>query len=209
MTGLRDRKKQEVRHRIIQVAAALFASKGLDNTTMEEVASTADVSVATVYNYFGSKTTLLLAGVADDTNEMLELGNAVLARPGADPRRAVKRLFSIYFDHLTTWDRDFLREIVSASLGRGAIDLGAELVQLDLRLIEQTGELLHHFVAAKKLQPGTSAEDASFLLYSVLATHLMIFISAEGFSAEAIKQQVSRQIDLAFAGLSTPKKKAK
>ncbi len=209
MGGLRDRKKQEVRHRTIQAAAALFADKGLDNTTMEEIATAANVSVATVYNYFGSKTTLLLAGVEDDTNEMLELGNAVLARPGADPRRAVKRLFSIYFDHLMTWDRNFLREIVSASLGREAVGLSAELAQLDLLLMAQTGALLQHFVATKKLRHRTSAEDASFLLYSVLATHLMIFISAEGFSTDAIKQQVDRQIDLAFAGLSATTKKVK
>ncbi len=209
MTGLRDRKKQEVRHRIIQAAATLFANTGLDETTMEEIAIAADVSVATVYNYFGSKPMLLLAGVADDTDEILELGKAVLSKPGPNPSSAVKRLFSIYLDHLTAWDRNFLREVVSASLGRGATELGVELAQLDYRLIEQTGALLQHFVATQKLRHGTSAEDASFLLYSVLATHLMIFISAEGFSTEAIKQQINRQINLAFAGLSATKKKEK
>ena len=209
MTGLRDRKKREVRHRVIQAAGALFGDKGLDDTTMEEIAAAADVSVATVYNYFGSKPNLLLAGVEDDTNEMLELGNAVLAKPGADPRRAVKRLFSIYFEHLLTWDRALLREVVSASLRPGAADLTAELAQMDVRLMEQTGALLSHFAATGRLRSGTSAEDASLLLFSVLATHLMMLISIEDLPAAALKRQVNQQIDLAFAGLSVNSKKAK
>ena len=50
VTGLRDRKKQEVRRRIIAAAADLFTTPGLDATTMEDIAAAADVSVATVYN---------------------------------------------------------------------------------------------------------------------------------------------------------------
>lgn len=209
MTGLRDRKKQEVRHRIIQAAATLFGNTGLDDTTVEEIAAAADVSVATVYNYFGSKTTLLLAGVEEDTAEMIELGSAVLAKPGAHPRHAIKRLFSIYFDHLLAWDRDLLRAVVSASFQPGAAELTAELVQLDTHLLDQTTALLGHFVDAEKLRPGTSAEDASFLLYSVLGTHLLMFMSIEDFPVDDLKRQVDRQIDLAFAGLSAITKKVK
>ena len=70
MTGLRDRKKREVRHRIIAAAAAQFASRGLDTTTMEDIADAADVSLGTVYNYFGSKLALLVAGMEDETAAM-------------------------------------------------------------------------------------------------------------------------------------------
>jgi len=209
VTGLRDRKKQEARHRIIQAAVSLFAEKGLDDTTMDEIAAAADVSVATVYNYFGSKTTLLLAGVEEDTEEMVELGGVVLAKPGTDPRHAVKRLFSIYFDHLLAWDRALLRAVISASFQPGAADLTAELVRLDTHLIDQTSALLRHFVATEKLRPGTSAEDASLLIYSILGTHLLMFISFGDLSTIDLKRQADRQIDLAFAGLSGTTKKAK
>ena len=49
MTGLRDRKKQEVRQRIIAAAAALFAARGLDGTTMDEVAAAALEAVKAGY----------------------------------------------------------------------------------------------------------------------------------------------------------------
>ena len=130
------------------------------------------------------------------------MGKAILAYPGADPRSAVERLFDIYFDHLAAWDRDLLREVISASFQPGAADLTAELVRLDTRLLDQTRALLLHFVAAGELRPGTSAEDASLLLYSILGTHLLMYISLEGFPIADLKRQVNRQIDLAFAGLS-------
>ncbi len=209
MTGLRERKKREVRHRIVQVAASLFLDKGFDDTTMEEIAAAADVSVGTVYNYFGTKTAVLVAGVEEDTIEMVELGKAILTKPGANPRRAVKQLFAIYFDHLAAWDRDLLREVISASFQPGAADMTAELVQLDTHLLDQTSALLLHFVAEGRLRSGTSTEEASLLLYSILATHLLMYISLEAFPIGDLKRQIDRQIDLAFSGLSDTSKKEK
>jgi AcrR family transcriptional regulator len=207
VTGLRDRKKQEVRQRIIAAAGALFAARGLEGTTMDEVAVAAGVSVATVYNYFGSKTTLLVAGVDDDTEDMIRLGQAILDRPGTNPKRAVKRLFSIYFDHLTAWDRELLRQVIASSFRPDATELTAELVQMDARLIEQAGTLLDGFASAGRLAPGVDSEEASLLLFSVLATHLIMFISLEDLTATALKRRVNRQIDLAFNGLAATDQK--
>jgi AcrR family transcriptional regulator len=54
-TGLRERKKREVRTRIADAALRLFAAKGFDQTTVAEVAVAANVSVKTVFNYFPAK----------------------------------------------------------------------------------------------------------------------------------------------------------
>ena len=146
MTGLRDRKKQEARRRIIEAAASLFASDGLDTTTMEGIAAAADVSVGTVYNYFGTKNALLLAGVAEDTELMVADGAAVLSRPGTNPVKAVQRLMGGYLDHLLSWEPAFLREVLAAALERsGGEALTAELAQMDQRLIEQLTALLTGF----------------------------------------------------------------
>jgi AcrR family transcriptional regulator len=59
--GRRARKKVESRERIVDCAAALFASRGYDATTMEDIGECADVSRATVFNYFPRKEDLVLA----------------------------------------------------------------------------------------------------------------------------------------------------
>jgi len=205
MTGLRDRKKREVRARIIHVAAELFSTHGMDATTMEEIAATADVSVATVYNYFGSKTGLLLAGLEDDTQAMLDAGKPVLADPGDDPNLAVKRLIDIYVEYIAAWDREFLRELMSAALQRGASDLASEFVHMDEQLIVQMTELLQGFKERGVLRPNVAAEEASFLVYSVLMSALIIYMTVEMLPPEGLREQIGRQIDLVFAGLSPSK----
>ncbi|MDP4510231.1 TetR/AcrR family transcriptional regulator [Nonomuraea turcica] len=58
--GLRERKKRQTRQRISEVAIGLFVERGFENVTIAEVASAAEVSVNTVYNYFESKEDLAL-----------------------------------------------------------------------------------------------------------------------------------------------------
>ncbi|MEU4701081.1 TetR/AcrR family transcriptional regulator [Nonomuraea dietziae] len=58
--GLRERKKRQTRQRISEVAIGLFVERGFENVTIAEVASAAEVSVNTVYNYFESKEDLVL-----------------------------------------------------------------------------------------------------------------------------------------------------
>lgn len=63
--GLRERKKQETRRRIRAVAIELFDERGFDHVTIAQIAAQADVSEATVFNYFPTKEDLILLGMAD------------------------------------------------------------------------------------------------------------------------------------------------
>ena len=60
LEGLRARKRREVRQRISNTATRLFLERGFDAVPVEEVALAADVSRATVFNYFECKEDLLL-----------------------------------------------------------------------------------------------------------------------------------------------------
>ncbi len=53
--GLRDLKKQQTRERITAAAWELFADRGYDKVTVADVARRAEVSLATVFNYFADK----------------------------------------------------------------------------------------------------------------------------------------------------------
>jgi TetR/AcrR family transcriptional regulator len=51
--------REDQRQRVLSVASEIFAERGLDDVTMAEIAEAADVSRATVFNYFGSKHALV------------------------------------------------------------------------------------------------------------------------------------------------------
>src|SRR5918999_1378006 len=59
--GRRERKKLETRERIFESGVALFAAHGYDATTMEQIGERADVSRATVFNYFARKEDIVFA----------------------------------------------------------------------------------------------------------------------------------------------------
>lgn len=62
--GRRELNKLQCRERILKMSRRLFTAKGYEDTTMEDIAEAAEVSKATLYNYFASKESLLL-GIAD------------------------------------------------------------------------------------------------------------------------------------------------
>src|SRR5580693_1453486 len=66
MAGLRERKKEQTRQRIAAVALRLFAERGFDAVTVNEVAEAAEVAKATLFTYFPTKESLVLHGVGGD-----------------------------------------------------------------------------------------------------------------------------------------------
>jgi AcrR family transcriptional regulator len=61
--GLRERKKQRTRRLIADTARALFAERGFEAVPVAEVARAAEVSEATVFNYFPTKEDLFYSGL--------------------------------------------------------------------------------------------------------------------------------------------------
>ena len=59
-----DRKREERRNRILDVAEAMMASKGIGGMTMEDVAREADVAAGTTYLHFKNKNALCAAVLA-------------------------------------------------------------------------------------------------------------------------------------------------
>jgi len=58
--GRRERRARETRRNILLAAGELFAERGLDAVTVDEIANRADVARATFFNYFPSKESLCL-----------------------------------------------------------------------------------------------------------------------------------------------------
>jgi len=58
--SLREKKKIETRNKIFEVSARLFKEKGIENTTVDEIVKIAGIGKGTFFNYFPSKTSLLL-----------------------------------------------------------------------------------------------------------------------------------------------------
>ena len=83
MTSLRERKKAEARRRILAAAADLFDDRGYDAVTMRDIATAAEVSYQTVYNYFPGKAHILYQILLAEARSA-----ELLLRQAADPDQA-------------------------------------------------------------------------------------------------------------------------
>ena len=70
------------RDAILASARALFVARGIEATTIEDIAARAGVSTVTVYGHFGDKLTLFEACVRAEANRMEE--SFLLSRPRGD-----------------------------------------------------------------------------------------------------------------------------
>jgi len=59
--GLRERRRLEMREKLYRTALELFAKRGYFETTTEDITEAADVGQGTFFNYFPTKSHVLLA----------------------------------------------------------------------------------------------------------------------------------------------------
>jgi AcrR family transcriptional regulator len=86
--GLRERKKQQTRQLIAEIARRRFSERGFEAVTVAEIAREADVSEKTVFNYFPTKEDLVYWRMESFEQELLDTirerdeGESVLAAFG-------------------------------------------------------------------------------------------------------------------------------
>lgn len=136
----RDRKRLRGESLILDAATAVFMSKGMSTTTMQDIAQAADIAQGTLYNYFPNKETLTIAvvrrmikayglqlleeeTVKGDINplDMIALSNILLIRKGTtDPFwQVLVERYDVFSDAL----HDELEEVAMKNM-RNARKLG-------------------------------------------------------------------------------------
>ncbi len=119
-TPIREQTRAVVRSLLAQTALELFAAKGYDDTTVEEVAAAAGVSRRTLFNYFRSKEDLALGGIS-------EQGELIAARfaerpADEDPWASLRAAFRVLEEIETTAERRL--EVVTILFGNESLRPG-------------------------------------------------------------------------------------
>jgi AcrR family transcriptional regulator len=200
MAGRREQQKQSRERRILRAAARLFATKGYAETAMEDVAASADLAVGTLYNYFRSKSELLLAILRRETDELLASGQRVIEGPPEDPIDAVTALVGTYLDVFAHHERRLWRDLMAAAIA-DPDSVGATAFEADLRLVAQLVSLLESLLARGVLGAHVEAGRSAIMLYSIYFTWFSAFLASEGMTIESLREEIRRGIELAMRGL--------
>jgi len=198
--GLRDRQKQQRERRIVKAAEKLFARKGYAEVAMEDVAASAGLAVGTIYNYFPSKSALLLAIVKGETESLLARGKKILDDPPRDPVAAACALTEIFLDDFTRDDRRLWRELLGAAIAEPTT-VGRRLFDGDAQLVSQLESLLEQYRTIGVLASDIEPVPAATVLYGVCFTWMTAYLMNDAISPEMARNEISRGTAIAMRGL--------
>ena len=198
--GLRDRQKLERERRIVKAAEWLFARKGYAEVAMEDVAARAGLAVGTIYNYFPSKSALLLAIVRTETESLLARGRKILDDPPRDPVAAVSAFTEIFLDDFTRDDRRLWRELFGAAIAEPTT-VGRRLFEGDTQLVTQLAALLEQYRTGGILGSDIEPMPAATVLYGVCFTWMTAYLMNDALSAEMVRNEIRRGTAIAMRGL--------
>lgn len=195
-TGLRARKKAKTRLAIAEIATRLFIERGFDHVTVAEVAAAAEVSLATIFNYFETKEDLFFDREAELTAATCRVVSERRAGEAIIP--AFHRAFRDAIDTVLPGliERDvarFVATIEASPALRARARRGLENAETELAatiaadLHAKPDDLTPRVVAAVVIA-------LERVLLGVLRTHLI-----RGSGAAAIKRALRRDCDRAFA----------
>lgn len=194
----REQNKSEKRARIIAAARALFAHKGFDATTTQEVAYAADVAVGTVFTYAKTKEDLLIQVFHEEMVDLVER-----AYQAARLKKTLINQFETFFQTLVEYhERDRpLAQALMRQLGyvqneeqrAAVVDLMGGLLRRLAMLID-AAKTRGEVADATALMAGAQAVFAIY--YHALGMLLNGYIDRERFDRD-----LPRQLLVLMAGL--------
>ncbi len=167
--GLREMKRRRTRDAIQNAALRLFAERGYEATTCEQIAAAAEVSPATFFRYFPTKEDVVLT---DDYDALLV--QLLRSRPaGEPPLPAVRRALAAGFGTITQAEEDTIRRRARLLLSVPA---------LRARLSEQ--QRAQEAMLAAELAPRMAAEPGDLRVRVVAAAlTAALLVAVETWSA--------------------------
>lgn len=154
----------KTRAKLVDVARQLFAKKGVEDTTMNDIAQASKKGRRTLYTYFKSKEQIYMAVVESE----LEMLSTQMEKAASKPVSQDKKILELIMTHLDaikmvvyrngTLRADFFRDIwrveamrkdfdrKETALFRRVLHEGKELNLFDIDNVEITADILHYCI---------------------------------------------------------------
>lgn len=179
----------ENRERVLSAARQLFASQGVEATSMNEIAHAAHVGVGTLYRRFAHKGELCYALLLDDIERFQQLITAQF-EVSKDTRSALEQMDFLFREliKMTTIHIPLLAAMQEASSGQRRLEIYQSPFYVWLH--KQIVELLQQAMAEQKLKECNPILVADTLLASVAPPLLAYQLQGRGLTLPEITNNI-------------------
>lgn len=184
----------KTRERFIEVARQLFARKGVENTTMNDIASASSKGRRTIYTYFKSKTEIFNAVIETETDKILSRLRVILVSTDT-PEEKLRQYVTVRFEAM--------QEIVgrNGSL-RSAFFRDVRKVERAQRLISVKevallSEILEEGVKAREFRISDIKKQAIIIIHSLqglVVPYIRDGLAENGIDKEMIRNMMAEMI---------------
>ncbi len=162
---------------ILEAAIKVFAEKGFHAATIKDVAAEAGVADGTIYNYFESKTALLM-GILDPRGDAVQTASAKIPLPPIDLQSFLNEMLKQRWDSLNPENLDVLRIVFSEALVNP--ELRSIFTASTIKPAVEMGEpMLQSFLAMGDMKPNDTQLTIRTIIASVYGLVMLRLLGDE------------------------------
>lgn len=181
--GLRDRKKARRREKILRHAGNLFEEKGIDATTIADIAHSVGVSPPTIFNYFGNKDGILIALITEGAQKARARDHTKAIRSGTDFGTVLADLFADFASHtLKIASKRIWRYAEAAAIRHPATELARNYATVDEELVQVIIAFLDRYQIRMRTGEDPDTEFLARLFYDAWNTAFFELIKQESLT---------------------------
>lgn len=191
----RDRRKLEVRSRILDAAASLFEEHGFEATKVSDICERADVAHKTFFNHFQSKQKMLRSLASHLVDQLVgDIESA--CREGGSTTQRLRRFFTHVADRAEEagpMHRELLTEVVHA------VHVSSSKSEDARKLHDAFGEIIRVGLDAGEVTRRHDAETLTRIILGAYYVLMFDFVNLDRFPIRKQAMAVSRFLEDAIA----------
>ncbi len=193
--GLRGRKKAQRRGIILARASELFAQKGIDATTMAEIADAVGVSTPTIFNYFGHKDGILIALITEGAQKARAADLAPAMRTDLDFGTVIADLFTLFAARtLDIASKRIWRYAEAATIRHPGTDLARNYETVDEELLRVIVGFFDAYDIRQRNGAEPDSEALAQLFYDVWNPAFFDLIKDDDMTLDQHRAQMLRRV---------------
>lgn len=202
MTTVMKKKRERTKEMILSAAQELISKKGFEETSMESIAERSEIATGTLYNYYGSKSAVLVALYARLTEQLhsnvpKRSSGTLTCETAIDDLIAYLQYFS---RSATIFPKPITRQIYAFMFVLEPKDI-AELTSMDMKIMAMVMPILEDMKQAGLLAKDVSTEAAAMLLYGSSMMQHQAYIMMPDMAQAQLSDAIEVQVKTQFYGL--------